>query len=41
MEYPYKLNRKKKKSLGEKSCSLRPDHDRATVKMVEVKIRKF
>jgi len=41
MEYPYKLNRKKKKSLGEKSCSLRPDHDRAVVKIVEGKIIKF
>jgi len=41
MEYPYKLNRKKKKSLGEKSCSLRPGPDRVIVKIVAVKIRKF
>jgi len=41
MEYPYKLNRKKKKSLEKKSCSLRPDHDRVVVKIVEAKIRKF
>lgn len=41
MEYSYKLNRKKKKSLGENSCSLRPDHDMAIVKIVEVNIRKF
>jgi hypothetical protein len=41
MEYPYKLNQRKKTSLGEKLCSLSPDQDREIVKIVKVKIRKF